>query len=453
MKKKFIDSLKTVLLHATAYLLRGIKFIFEKSSGAAQPAAKIALAFYNVALHPLILIGYSWYVKGVLSLQRRGVTVRHPLLSLVSRGHFHHALLVGIFLIVLGHTVYLKNVNAQEFFIPHNAISRLFFADDEFSITTEGAQQINEQAYIDQIGLRTQPTLQDALNQQEANPTPDPGTIAAIPDALVKPALPIIQKEPYKATAIQTYSVQSGDTLGGIARAFGIKIATLLESNNLTERSFIHEGQKLVILPVNGIQYRVRRGDTLAQIAQDYQSTVSKIMEANHRDSANDIAIGELLIIPDAVVRRIQIPQQPKQQNLIARIRNAIVPPSSRSRAARGLFIWPTSASRVTQYFSWRHTGVDIAGPTTNRIFAAGDGKVVFSGWASGYGYSIVVDHGGGIKTRYGHSRLLYVKSGDYVSQGQTIAMVGSTGRSTGPHLHFEVMKSNIRVNPFGYIK
>ncbi|MDP2630911.1 MAG: peptidoglycan DD-metalloendopeptidase family protein [Candidatus Uhrbacteria bacterium] len=453
MKKNFIDSLKTVFLHATAYLLKGIKFALEKSSVTAEPISRIMFTLYNAALHPLILIGYSWYMKGALSLQRRGITVRHPLLSLVSRGHFHHTLLVGIFLLVLGHTVYLKNVNAQEFFIPHNAISRLFFADDEFTITTEGAQQKSDQEYIDQIGIRTQPTLKDIGSQQEASPTPDSGTIAAIPDALIKPALPIIQKEPYKATAIQTYSVQAGDTLGGIARAFGIKIATLLESNNLTEKSLIHEGQKLVVLPINGIQYRVRRGDTLAQIAQDYQSTISKIMEANHRESANDIAIGELLIIPDAVVRRVQIPQQPKQQNLIARIRNAIVPQSSSSRAARGLFIWPTSASRVTQYFSWRHTGVDIAGPTTNRIFAAGDGKVIFSGWANGYGYSIVVDHGGGVKTRYGHSRLLYVKSGDYVSQGQTIAMVGSTGRSTGPHLHFEVMKNGIRVNPFGYIK
>ncbi len=453
MKNKLIDSLKTLFLHLAVRTIDALRFIGRRTEVCAGPIGSVLVKCYTVALHPIILVVYSWYMRGALSLQRRGITVRHPLLSLVSRQHLHHTILLGIFCAVLGHTVYLNNANSQEFFIPHNAISRLFFSNDEFSIVVEGPQQTTGHEYVDQIGIRTQPTLSDTNDTQEASPTPDPGTIAAIPDALIKPVIPLILQEPYKVSAIQTYSVNSGDTIGGIARAFGISIATLLNSNNLTTRSYIHEGQKLVILPVDGIQYRVRRGDTLAQIAQTYQSTVSKIMEANRRDSANDIAIGELLIIPGGIISQPRVPAQPRGQTLIARIRNAIVPPSSSKRASKGLFIWPTSASRVTQYFSWRHTGVDIAGPTTNRIYAAGDGTVIFAGWAQGYGNSIVVDHGKGIKTRYGHSRLLYVKSGDAVSQGQTIAMVGSTGRSTGPHLHFEVIKNGVRVNPFGYIR
>lgn len=453
MKKRFIDGLKTVFLYGAAHTLRALTSAAQTMCAAAGPVGRTLIKIYTLGLHPLILVCYSWYMRGVLSLGRRGVTARHPALLLISGRHSHHTLLVIICIVVLGHTAYLKNANAQEFFIPHNTLARLFITNDEFSIVVEGANQATGQEYVEQIGVRTQPTVSDADDSSKASATPDPGTIAAIPDALLKPVLPTIQKEAYRATAIQTYAVRSGDTLGGIARIFGVKLSTLLGSNNLTERSYIHEGQKLIILPVDGIQYRVRRGDTLAQIALEYQSTVNKIMNANRRDSANDIAIGELLIIPDAVIRAPQAVRQSGQQNIITRLKNALVPSPSGRRAGRGLFIWPTSASRITQYFSWRHTGVDIAGPPTNRIYAAGDGRVIFAGWAGGYGLSVVVDHGSGIKTRYGHSRLLYVRSGDYVSQGQTIAMVGNTGRSTGPHVHFEVIKNNIRVNPFGYIR
>lgn len=453
MKNKLIDSLKTIALHLALHSIGVLKFIGQRAALAAKPIRGVTMKCYSATVYPLVLIVYSWYMRGALSLQRRGITVRHPLLSIVSRQHLHHTILVMIFFSVLGHTVYLNNANAQEFFIPHNTLARLFFSNDEFSIVVEGTQATTGREYFDSIGVRTQPTVRDTNDTESASPTPDPGTIAAIPDALVKPLLPLIAREPYKSTAIQTYSVRGGDTISGIARAYGVSITTILNSNNLTERSTIHEGQKLVVLPIDGIQYRVRRGDTLAQIALTYQSTVDKIMGANRRDSANDIAIGELLIIPGGIISQPRPAAQPQGQTLIARLRNAIVPPSTSRRATRGLFIWPTSASRVTQYFSWRHTGVDIAGPTTNRIFAAGDGTVVFAGWARGYGNSIVVDHGGGIKTRYGHARLLYVAYGDAVSQGQTIAMVGSTGRSTGPHLHFEVIKNSIRVNPFGYIR
>jgi len=449
MKKLFIESLKTAALHSAVTIFRFFGFLKRIGSLCAKPIQKVLFAFYRAILHPIILFVYSWYVRGSLSLQKRGVAMRHPLFSLVSRRHLHHSILVGIFLLAAAHTAYLKNANAQEFFIPHNTLSRLYFIDDEFSLVVEGKNQSTDSGYVDQIGDRPQVTP-DGNDNQGASVTPDPGTIAAIPDALVKPVVPTLQNEPYKATAIQTYVVKGGDTIGGIARSFGIKVATLLFSNNLTDQSFIHEGEKLVILPVDGIQYRVRRGDTLAQIAHDYQSTVEKIMTSNQRANANDIAVGELLIIPGGVALR---PVQQPRQNIIARIRNAIAPPPSTQSGAKGTFIWPTSASRITQYFSWHHTGVDIAGPTTNRIFAAGDGRVVFAGWANGYGNSIVIDHGNGLKTRYGHSRLLYVGVGDYVTQGQTIAMIGSTGHSTGPHLHFEVMKNNVRVNPFGYIR
>ena len=114
---------------------------------------------------------------------------------------------------------------------------------------------------------------------------------------------------------------------------------------------------------------------------------------------------------------------------------------------------WPTVGARITQYFSWRHVGVDIANKTGTPLYAADAGVVEFAGWATGYGNSIVINHGGGKKTRYGHASKLFVKVGDEVEKGENIAAMGSTGWSTGPHLHFEVMINGAKYNPLNYIR
>ena len=116
--------------------------------------------------------------------------------------------------------------------------------------------------------------------------------------------------------------------------------------------------------------------------------------------------------------------------------------------------LWPATVRRITQYFNWRHRGIDIAGPTGTLIYAALDGMVEISGWNSGgYGYQIVLRHSNGMKTRYAHSSKLFVSVGQKVTKGEVIALMGSTGRSTGSHLHFEVVVGGVRVNPFLYVK
>ena len=119
--------------------------------------------------------------------------------------------------------------------------------------------------------------------------------------------------------------------------------------------------------------------------------------------------------------------------------------------------IWPTAATYITSPFGWRgaewHTGIDIAGPQGKAIYAYKTGKVIFSGWHRSYGYMLKIDHGNGVATWYAHSSKLLVKAGDTVKQGQTIALVGTTGNSTGPHLHFEIRINGTAVNPYPYIK
>jgi murein DD-endopeptidase MepM/ murein hydrolase activator NlpD len=130
-----------------------------------------------------------------------------------------------------------------------------------------------------------------------------------------------------------------------------------------------------------------------------------------------------------------------------------LVNPSAKPSTTK--LAWPTSATRITQYFSWRHPGLDLAAKVGTPLYAAESGKVTISqgGYNGGYGNTIVIDHGGGMKTRYGHASKLYVKVGDTVERGEVIAAMGSTGRSTGSHLHFEVIINGTKYNPLSYIR
>jgi murein DD-endopeptidase MepM/ murein hydrolase activator NlpD len=129
-------------------------------------------------------------------------------------------------------------------------------------------------------------------------------------------------------------------------------------------------------------------------------------------------------------------------------------PDADTAATSKVKLLWPTTQHSITQYYGWKHTGVDLDGDYTDAIYAAEDGTVVEAGWNSGgYGLQVVIDHGNGFKTRYGHSSKLFVKVGDKVTRGETIAMVGTTGRSTGTHLHFEVYLNGKRTNPLAYIR
>ncbi|MBI4427315.1 MAG: peptidoglycan DD-metalloendopeptidase family protein [Candidatus Magasanikbacteria bacterium] len=253
-------------------------------------------------------------------------------------------------------------------------------------------------------------------------------------------------------TQIVLHTVQTGDTIGSIAEKYRVSIATILWANNLTERSYIRPGNELKILPVSGLLHTVKKGDTIAKIAKLYKTDAEKIIKFNKlKEDGSDVVIGEGLVIPDGL--KPQPVYAPSR--VYTQLGSVSAPPYSVNAPAGSGYLWPTTVRRITQYFSWRHTGIDIAGPVGTPIYASRNGTVIRSqcGWNGGYGCYIIIDHGGGITTLYGHNSRLYVKVGESVSQGQTIALMGSTGRSTGPHSHFEVRVNGRRVNPFQYVK
>ena len=254
------------------------------------------------------------------------------------------------------------------------------------------------------------------------------------------------------------YVVEPGDTISTIAEKFEISVSTILWENNLGAYSIIRPGDKLSILQMNGVMHTVGKGEGLTFIANKYKIDEAKIIEANKLSQDPTLAIGQKLIIPDG--RKIQEEYKPKTysgfsglsvlKNIIKSDERA---PKGSSPVTGNKMNWPTVGRRITQYYSWRHTGLDVANKVGTPLFAADSGVVEYAGWGRGYGNQIVIDHGGGKKTRYAHCSKFYVTKGEKVAKGETVAAMGSTGWSTGSHIHFEMIINGRKYNPLNYIR
>ena len=244
------------------------------------------------------------------------------------------------------------------------------------------------------------------------------------------------------------YTVGPGDTVSTIAEKFGILTDTIRWENDLGSRDTIKEGQVLRILPITGIRHTVKKGDTIYSIAKKYdvdaQVIVNYPFNSYSNDETFDLAIGQVIIVPDGV--------PPKEAPTAPRIRQ--ITPDAGTVVASGRFVWPVSGS-ISQNFVWYHKGLDISNKAAPNILAADAGTIVGAGWLDNYGYGnrVVIDHGNGFRTLYAHMAAIYVVPGQTVARGSAIGKMGSTGRSTGIHLHFEVIKNGVYLNPLSVLQ
>jgi murein DD-endopeptidase MepM/ murein hydrolase activator NlpD len=230
-----------------------------------------------------------------------------------------------------------------------------------------------------------------------------------------------------------SYTVQKGDIIGDIAERFGLNQDTLISSNGIKNTRLIQIGQVLKIPNQDGILHTVQNGDTLAALGEKYQSAVEAIQTANELFS-DTIHHGTVLFIPGARLDWINLQE-----------------------INGDLFLWPVSGY-ITSPYGYRrspftglrqfHSGLDIGSPMGTPIRAAMSGRVSAVGWDDSFGNYVVVSHHSGYRTLYAHMSVIRVKSGAYVGTGERIGDVGSTGLSTGPHLHFTVYKNGVTVNP-----
>lgn len=248
------------------------------------------------------------------------------------------------------------------------------------------------------------------------------------------------------------YEVQSGDTLSSIAEKFGVSSDTIKWENNLSDIHQLKPTQILKILPVTGVSHTVKSGDTLESVAKKYSAEQQAIVDFPFNDVPDDFSLkaGQVLIVPDGSPPEVKAPPKRPQPKYLAQ-----GPQSPAFSAPFGAqFIWPVGG-QLSQYFAWYHPGIDIANRGAPGIAASDGGEVLIAGWPDGQGYGnrVVLDHGNGYRSMYAHLSNVYVSPGEAVSRGQLIGQMGSTGRSTGIHLHFEIHFKGVPVNPLAILK
>jgi murein DD-endopeptidase MepM/ murein hydrolase activator NlpD len=242
-----------------------------------------------------------------------------------------------------------------------------------------------------------------------------------------------------------TYTVQPGDTVQSIADSFNLQPTTILWSNPKLEEipDLLRIGQEVVILPVEGVYHTVTADDTLESIAEKYKVEVDAITELSFNSLQPPlfrIREGEKLIVPGGTK-----PYVPRRVTSYA----GPIPNGARGT---GAFVWPVLGS-ITQWYWWGHRAIDIGAPTGSAVVATDGGYVSFVGWTDiGYGYLIILDHANGYSTYYAHLSQMYGMVGQKVERGQVIGAVGSTGNSTGPHLHLEIRYNGVEQNPLVYL-
>ncbi len=241
---------------------------------------------------------------------------------------------------------------------------------------------------------------------------------------------------------ISVYEVKKGDTLSAVAKLFGVSKNTIIWANDLKSET-ITPGSTLVILPMTGIKHTIKKGDTLSSIAKKYKADVSDIGKFNGLSSDDDLAVGDTVLVPEG---EITVTVTKKANG--AKVATGKLLDSYSYVAPGEFFTRPLIGGRRTQGLHG-HNGIDFGATTGTPVVASAGGRVILAkvgGYNGGYGNMIIISHDGGIQTVYAHLSKVNVVTGQSVSQGQTIGTVGNTGKSTGPHLHFEVRGAK---NPF----
>lgn len=244
-----------------------------------------------------------------------------------------------------------------------------------------------------------------------------------------------IAESGYRSGEIRIHTIrpcteESCETLSHIAEMYGVSVNTILWANDIDNPKHIQPGDNILILPISGVQHTVEEGETLGAIVKKYKGDLDEVIEYNQLASVDSISVGDVVVIPGGEIKSAPV----------ARTYAAPTSVTGNNTSGGGL-IDPLPAGVCTQHLHG-YNGVDMGAPAGTPIRAAAAGEVIVAksgSWNGGYGNYVVIRHSNGTQTLYAHNSSNAVGLGAWVSQGDTIGYVGSTGRSTGNHLHFEV--------------
>lgn len=238
------------------------------------------------------------------------------------------------------------------------------------------------------------------------------------------------------------YTVREGENLNSLANDFGLTVLTIKYANNLTGNT-LKVGQELRIPPIDGLYVQVKKNDTLGGIANKYKVNLDDIQKYNELTTGDPIHVGQELLIPGAVVPKVVASP------------GGSLPSYNPTPQTAGKFVWPLESPThfISQGARKGHVALDLNRLNGTSVYASASGvATVKTGYNGGYGNLIIVNHGDGWSTYYAHLNQSKIKNGEYVKQGQLIAIMGTTGRSTGVHLHFEIRYQNKPQNPLNYL-
>jgi len=306
-------------------------------------------------------------------------------------------------------------------------------------------------------------------------PTPTPGLPDAIEATLPAPTVEAAASGPIERLAevhtliptrgraeVITYTVKLGDTLFGIAENFGLRPETVLWGNYFVLQDDPHSlipGQVLNILPVDGTYHFVVEGNTLAQVARFYEVEPEAITDwgSNNLDPDAPVLTPNTYLVVPGGRRELQsweVPTITRETTATAANNFGQCPGGYSGAVGTGFFVWPADNHFLSGYdFTDIHHGLDIKAGLGAPLYASDSGVIVYAGPNDfGYGNLVVIDHGNGWQTVYAHLSQWNVVCGESVFQGNVIGLAGSTGRSSGPHLHFEVRYRGSYVNPWSVL-
>ncbi len=363
---------------------------------------------------------------------------KHKLLTIITNRYSAHIIMIILVLIVVSTNLNAREAKAETF--GQKSILYSLIADDnlqgiEIVAAGDGVARLGStSSYFSDIKIDSRSHVDlDFLSDQQI--TSKTGGVPEIQERLIP-----------KREKTEVYVIQEGDTLGHVAELFGLNLSTILWSNNLSFRSTIQPGDSIKVLPMDGVIHKVKSVDTLSRIARKYNVESKDVKKYNKLASADSLSIGKELMIPGG-----EPPSRSSSVRRTASVASLFVPPPK--NVPSGGWVWPTDWRVITQYYGWKHTGLDVDGDYSTHSYASREGRVIYSGWRGGYGLTVEIDHGDGYVTRYAHHSKNFVRVGEIVNAGDAIARTGSTGRSTGTHIHFEVIKNGRFQNPLDYIR
>lgn len=450
ISERFKQFIVTQTLKAVRILVR-IKPVFLRKFSLVLSPIKVVAKIFVFALVPLYQL--------LFTIKRHLMAVYKPaknrMMLLVANRYTVHGVIIAVVLIVGVLNLQTSIVRAEGF--GERSLMYSLVAEDASRIVQEYASEdvvlsVSAIEYRERTGVSAVQTQAVAVLEEEVATLGDTlyggGAIIATPSTETAVASVVGSSE---RSSAESYTISSGDSISSIANKYDLSINTLLWANDLSVNSVLQPGDALTILPLDGVKHTVSSGDTIAQISYDYDIDQDTILEYNGMSDGSILSIGDELIVPGGEI-------QASTRSTSSAISSLFSTPTSTTATSSqatgtGYLLWPTDLRVITQYYGWRHTGLDVDCYYDNYNYASDNGYVTFSGWNGGYGYVIDIDHGNGIVTRYAHNAALYVSAGQYVDAGDAIGLCGTTGYSTGTHLHYEVIVNGAKKNPLEYIR